>query len=83
MDRDLMLRMFAGGAKFQYIEKPLIAYRMGGASDKSFFSKTLPEGREISIKYGMPVWKANLSFIYKYMKARVIFLLRDMNIRKA
>lgn len=83
MDRDLMLRMFAGGANFQYIEKPLIAYRMGGASDKSFFSKTLPEGREISIKYGMPVWKANLSFIYKYMKARVIFLLRDMNIRKA
>lgn len=83
MDRDLMLRMFVGGAKFQYIEKPLIVYRMGGASDKSFFSKTLPEGREISIKYGMPVWKANLSFIYKYMKARVIFLLRDMNIRKA
>lgn len=83
MDRDLMLRMYVGGAKFQYIDKLLVAYRMGGASDKSFFSKTLPESRAISIKYGMPIWKANLSFVYKYAKARMIFMLRDVNLRKA
>ena len=73
MDRDLLLRMYTGGAKFQYIQKPLIAYRMGGFSDKTYFKYTLPEKREISIKYGMPRWKANVLYWKDYMKFNLMF----------
>lgn len=82
MDRDLLLRMLFGGAKFQYIEKPLIAYRMGGFSDKNYFRYTLPEGREISIKYGMPKWKANFFYIKGYLTFKVLGLMNKLRLKK-
>lgn len=82
MDRDLLLRMLTGGAKFQHISKPLVAYRMGGASDKNYFKYTLPEGREISIKYGMPVWKANYKYYKGFVKFKIIGVLKNLGLRK-
>lgn len=82
MDRDLLLRMMAGGAKFQYIEKPLVAYRMGGFSDKNYFKYTLPEGREISIKYGMPPWKANLFYWKGYFVFKTLGVANKLGLKK-
>ncbi len=82
MDRDLLLRMLNGGAKFQYINKPLIAYRMGGFSDKNYFKHTLPEGREISMKYGMPEWKANVFFLKGFVVFKIQILLNRLGIKK-
>jgi len=76
MDRDLLLRMYHGGAKFQYIDKPLICYRMGGASDQNFFKYTMPEKREISIKYGMPKWKANYIYIMDFVKFNILKIIK-------
>lgn len=73
MDRDLMLRMYHGGAKFQYVDKALVVYRMGGVSEKAYFTHTLPEREDISIKYGMPVWKAKWQTFYSYFKMKLVF----------
>lgn len=75
MDRDLMLRMYHNGAKFQYVDKALIIYRMGGISQKNYFKYTLLEKEEISIKFGMPKWVAKLKTLVDNIKMRIIFFI--------
>lgn len=80
MDRELLLRMFNAGAKFQYTDEVLSIYRMGGASDLNYFNKVLPEKKKISLMYGMPKWKANFLYTrdYIYMKSLNYALFRWM-----
>lgn len=75
MDRELMLRMYHGGAKFQYLDRALVVYRMGGVSHKNYFNIVLPEGKEISIKYGMSPTEANFYYIKGYIKMNLLRLL--------
>ena len=52
MDRELLLRMYTKGAKFQYINETLSNYRTGGVSDSRYLTGTIPEGAHISKMYG-------------------------------
>lgn len=71
MDRELLLRMLRGGVKFQFFDGFLAYYRMGGVSDKNFLKLVVPESERISIKYGMPKWKAKMYSV----KSRIVFCL--------
>lgn len=71
MDRDLLLRMYIGGAKFQYFDADLAKFRLGGVNQKTYISQTVPEGIEISIKNGMNPIKAK----YIGMKCKLRFRL--------
>ena len=53
MDRDLLLRMYVAGAKFQYLNEDLAMMRLGGVNQRTYVKQTVPEGIEISIKNGM------------------------------
>ncbi len=53
MDRDLLLRMYTGGANFRYIDKRLALYRLGGMSGKNALKYTFPENELISRRFGM------------------------------
>lgn len=53
MDRELLLRMYRGGAIFQYMDDQLATYSMGGESDKNYFKYVLPEDYRISVRNGM------------------------------
>lgn len=52
MDRELLLRMFKNGAKFQYLDEVLASYRFGGISDTKYIKGTVPETARISKQYG-------------------------------
>jgi len=71
MDRELLLRMLTSGAKFQYTDKVLSIYRMGGASDLNYVNKVLPEKRKISVMYGMVGWKAMLFYIRDWLYVKI------------
>lgn len=60
MDRELMLRFFLEGCRFKKIDAPLAYYREGGVNQKNY-QKNINEGTNVSIKYGMPKWKAYCS----------------------
>ena len=47
MDRNLLLKMLKGGAKFQYDRNYYAIYSMGGESDKNYFKYVLPEDERI------------------------------------
>ena len=52
MDRELILRMQAGGAKFKRISDILSIYRMGGFSDENYLKVVAKERDKLSIMYG-------------------------------
>ena len=76
MDRELLLRMYLGGAKFQYVDEDLAWMRLGGVSIQSFFGTTVPEDRAISIKYGMDPALAKLYGMKMALKFRVARFVR-------
>lgn len=80
MDRELLLRfrlrMKRNGAVFKYLDYPMAVFRDGGVSDRQFFTKVLPENEEISIRYGMPRWKAHLLTIKKKMYMKLVFCIK-------
>lgn len=57
MDRELLLRMYLGGANFQRVDEPLAIFRVGGESCKCYY-KTAIESMNVSIKYGFPKYLA-------------------------
>jgi glycosyltransferase involved in cell wall biosynthesis len=74
MDRELLLRMYHKGAIFQYIDLCVAKYRRGGTSTK-LFHIAQNETREISVKYGMPKYKANiirLRSMYWFYRNKII-----------
>ena len=44
MDRDLLLRMYVAGAKFQYLNEDLAMMRLGGVNQRTYVKQTVPEG---------------------------------------
>ena len=73
MDRDLLLRMYSNGAKFQYVDETLARYRHGGINQRTYVTTTVVEGEKISIEYGMSKPKAKLITA----KKRLRFTLRS------
>lgn len=76
MDRDVLYRMYKGGACFQRTDKYLAYFREGGVSAQKYWSGTLKEGEVISIDFGMPVWKAKLITVYKKLRFAAIRTIR-------
>jgi Glycosyltransferases involved in cell wall biogenesis len=64
MDRELLLRMLDGGAKFQYSRCFFAVYRMGGASDETYLKGVLPEMSRINRDDGMLRFKVSVHYIY-------------------
>lgn len=79
MDRDLLLRMYSQGAKFQYVDESLARYRHGGVNQRTYVTTTVAEGEMISIEYGMSKPKAKLITL----KKRVRFTLRSIALNTA
>ena len=52
MDRELLLRMYKHGAKFQQDQFDYAIYRMGGFSDSQFKNVISKEREAISVRYG-------------------------------
>lgn len=71
MDRELLLRMLDSGARFQYFNKALSVYRMGGTSDSNYFKLVLPEKKRISIMYGMPISIASYYNMKSYLQMKI------------
>ena len=78
MDRDLLLRMYIGGAKFKYIPKKLSIYRGGGESYKKYFKVVIPESEYISIKYGLPKSRARIGTIKRHIIMRAVFIKKRL-----
>lgn len=57
-DRELFLRLYVKGAKFQIENIPIELFKMGGISSKDPGRYAVPEDKAISIKYGMDMKKA-------------------------
>ena len=81
MDRELLLRFFRSGAKFVYINKPLAYYREGGVNQVNHM-KCVRENRDISIKYGMPYWKAHIRMIYGIVHDKLWMLIKRLGLEK-
>ena len=78
MDRELLLRMYLGGAKFRYIDVCLARYYDGGVSNRHFFSGVLPEHERVSVKYGMTPAKARLHRIKEDIRMRGVFFVKKL-----
>ena len=63
MDRELLLRMLHGGAKFLYVNKVFGYYTMGGMSENNYYKYTLPEDYRISVNYGMSPVAAGMHIV--------------------
>ncbi len=74
MDRELMLRMYTRGAKFQYYPCILAWYSMGGVSDTQYLETGLKESYKIIRIYGVNPLKAHLYILeYKlrYIRSKI------------
>jgi glycosyltransferase involved in cell wall biosynthesis len=76
MDRELLLRMFSRGAKFQYIPEDLAKMRLGGVNQRTYLTTTIKEGTQISIEYGMNPIYAKVIEIKKNLKFRAVSFVR-------
>lgn len=81
MDYELISKMYFGGAKFLYIDKPLAAFREGGVSDKRF-SQTMKEHKKIAKRNGATKVEIT-SYIGKlYMRRYILKVVKLLNIEK-
>ena len=78
MDRDLLLRMYVAGAKFQYLNEDLVMMRLGGVNQRTYVKQTVPEGVEISIKNGMNPVKAHMLGMKSIARFRVANFIRKL-----
>lgn len=76
MDRELLLRMYVQGAKFQYIDEDLARMRLGGVNQRTYLKVTLPESKEISVRYGLSPWKATVRMVKNSLRFRIAVLVR-------
>lgn len=77
MDRELLLRMYTSGAKFQRVDKPLAIFRVGGESCKCYY-KTAFESMNVSIQYGLPKAIAYFKTIINICKMYTIFFIKKI-----
>lgn len=70
MDRELLVRMLRGGARFKYINFEFTIMKAGGVSDKNFWG-VLREGNQIPRMYGEPEWKILFYTLKKYGKHKL------------
>lgn len=82
MDRELLLRMYLGGAKFQFFDADLAWMRLDGVSMKNYLSTTIPEGISVSIKYGMSPVKARLYGFKNATRFRAARFIRKLPFAK-
>lgn len=57
-DREIFLRFYLNGAKFQITQIPVVLFEMGGMSIKDPLEKAIPEDYRLSIQYGLSVEEA-------------------------
>lgn len=80
MDLELLSRLYLNGAKFQYIDNVLAMYRTGGENQKNYL-RTLNETRDISIKNGFPIYKANILRVKNFMRFYIVRLIEIIGIK--
>ena len=76
MDRELLLRMYLAGVRFQYVDRDFAKMRIGGVSIQSYLGITVPEDVAISIQYGMSPVRAKLQGIKAGTKFRLAGFVR-------
>ncbi len=79
MDKELLLRMYVGGAKFEYLDKELTIFRAGGKSDQSVV-KTVKEGIKLSNSYNCPRILTYSNAVRKIVKHKMSSILKKMHI---
>lgn len=75
MDKELLLRMYVGGAQFEYIDKVLTVFKAGGASDQSVI-RTVKEGIKLSNSYNKPKIITYTNALRKIIKHKVSSILK-------
>lgn len=81
MDYELISKMYFGGAKFLYIDKPLTAFREGGVSDQKF-SQAMKEHKKIAERNGASSIEI-ASYSWKlYMRRYILKVVKSLNIEK-
>ncbi len=75
MDKELLLRMYVGKAKFVYVDKELTIMRAGGASDQSVV-RTVSEGIRLSNEYHCPKLYTYTNALWKILKHKVSVVLK-------
>jgi len=80
MDYELILRFINKNASFRYINDNIAVIRCGGVNQR-YRQNTLNECLAISIKYGVPVWKAHLYKNWKITKDKVRYFLDNMGLK--
>jgi len=68
MDYELILRFYVQGARFVYLDTPLVAFRYGGAN-WTHLHDTIREARDISVRHGYSPLKAYPIYWGKLIKA--------------
>ena len=68
-DYEFILRLKTKGIRFLHIDKVLANMRIGGISSNEEVG--MKENRDITIKYGYPVIKANFNYLYRLLKYRI------------
>ena len=80
MDRELLLRMYLAGANFRYINADLAKMRLGGINQRTYLNITIPEGKNISIKYGLSPIKAYWVAVRNGTRYRAVCFIRKFKI---
>ncbi|KAA6303770.1 MAG: putative glycosyltransferase [Candidatus Ordinivivax streblomastigis] len=78
-DRELMLRMYERGAKFQKINLTVARYSSGGATGVQNYSKVAFESRKVSIKYGASYFLASYRMVCNVIQIYLIDIYRKIN----
>ena len=76
MDYDMMLRLYAAGSRFCYIDEVLAEMNYGGVSDTQVLAG-LQEVYDVSVRHGYPPWKAR----YWMQRNRLLRMVKNL-IRK-
>ena len=76
MDKELLYRMFKAGKKFKYINETFTKFKAGGVSDKNTLS-VYKETSRMAINYGEPKIKVAVIQMTRYMKTRIVNILKD------
>lgn len=76
MDKDLMARFYAAGAKFDYIPHILATMSAGGVSDTNR-EKVFEEGVIVAVRNGAPKWFAKLRWKYKAGRMKIIDIAKS------
>lgn len=79
MDRELLLRMYMGGARFKYINETLSEFSAGGVSTKNAV-RTIKELQEVSLLYGENRVRSGLIKYKRYLKSYGLLLVKSLKL---